>query len=255
MRLPTLAATLTAEDTLWRRLTVLGWYGAGERVIEIASGTAVWRHGGMPVVPIRWVLVRDPAKRFEPQALLCSDLAREPAQVVSWFVRRWSVEVTFQEVRAHLGSSPGVSVRTQRSPAPRPACSSCSQSSICRLHGSRPVSGGRSPRPHGTPSHAPPSPMPWPRSAARSGARGFSDITTPTPSDKTPLPPASALGLRALPRRMNGQSRAKPLAATAGRAEALVRDAVRRPGGAGFHEQGDAHLIALPAGQDRHRLL
>ena len=67
-----------------------GWYGAGERVIEIASGTAVWRHGGMPVVPIRWVLVRDPAKRFEPQALLCTDLAREPAQVVSWFVRRWS---------------------------------------------------------------------------------------------------------------------------------------------------------------------
>ena len=108
VRLPTLAATLTAENTLWRRLTVPGWYGAGERVIEIASGTAVWRHGGMPVVPIRWVLVRDPAKRFEPQALLCTDLAREPAQVVSWFVRRWSVEVTFQEVRAHLG------VETQR---------------------------------------------------------------------------------------------------------------------------------------------
>lgn len=108
VRLPTLAATLTAKDTLWRRFTVPGWYRAGERVIEIASGTAVWRHGGMPVVPIRWVLVRDPAKRFEPQALLCTDLAREPAQVVSWFVRRWSVEVTFQEVRAHLG------VETQR---------------------------------------------------------------------------------------------------------------------------------------------
>ena len=107
-RLPTLAATLVAKDTPWRTVMVPGWYGSAQRGIEVASGTAVWRHGGMPVVPIRWVLVRDPAQRFEPQALLCTDLARDPTQIVSWFVRRWSVEVTFQEVRAHLG------VETQR---------------------------------------------------------------------------------------------------------------------------------------------
>lgn len=102
-RLPTLAAALTAKDTRWRRLTVPGWYGSGTRVIEIASATAVWRHGGLPVVPIRWVLVRDPEARFAPQVLLCTDLDRVPAQIVSWFVHRWSVEVTFQETRAHLG--------------------------------------------------------------------------------------------------------------------------------------------------------
>lgn len=43
---------------------------------------------------------------------------------------------------------------------------------------------------------------------------GFRDITTPTPSDKTPLPPASALGLRPLPHRMNGQSRGEAVIAT-----------------------------------------
>ena len=107
-RLPTLAMTLLAEDTPWRTVVVPGWYGSARRGIEVASGTAVWRHGGMPVVPIRWVLVRDPTQRFEPQALLCTDLACDPTQIVSWFVRRWSVEVTFQEVRAHLG------VETQR---------------------------------------------------------------------------------------------------------------------------------------------
>jgi hypothetical protein len=85
-----------------------GWYGAGERRIEITSATAVWRHGGMPVVPIRWVLIRDPEHRFAPQALLCTDLALDPVQIVPWFVRRWCVEVTFQEARAHLG------VETQR---------------------------------------------------------------------------------------------------------------------------------------------
>jgi len=107
-RLPTLAATLVAKDTRWHGVVVSGWYGSAQRGIEVASGTAVWRHGGMPVVPIRWVLVRDPAHRFEAQALLCTDLACDPTQIVSWFVRRWSVEVTFQEVRAHLG------VETQR---------------------------------------------------------------------------------------------------------------------------------------------
>ena len=107
-RLPTLAATLAAKDTLWHEVVVPGWYGAGERTIEIASATAVWRHGGLPVVPIRWVLIRDPEERFPPQALLCTDPTREPVQIVSWFVRRWNVEVTFQEVRAHLG------VETQR---------------------------------------------------------------------------------------------------------------------------------------------
>ena len=54
------------------------------------------------------MLIRDPQRRFEPQALLCTDLSRDPVQIVRWFVRRWQVEVTFQETRAHLG------VETQR---------------------------------------------------------------------------------------------------------------------------------------------
>lgn len=107
-RLPTLSKVLVDKSTPWQALVVPGWYGAGERTIEIASATAVWRHSGLPVVPIRWVLIRDPEHRFAPQALLCTDLARDPEQIVSWFVRRWQVEVTFQECRAHLG------VETQR---------------------------------------------------------------------------------------------------------------------------------------------
>jgi hypothetical protein len=107
-RLPTLSEVLADGSTRWRAVIVPGWYGAGARAVEIASATAVWRHGGLPVVPIRWVLIRDPEHRFAPQALLCTDLARDPAQIVTWFVRRWQVEVTFQEVRAHLG------VETQR---------------------------------------------------------------------------------------------------------------------------------------------
>jgi DDE superfamily endonuclease len=60
-RLPTLAAVLVDPATPWPRVTVPGWHGEGERVGEIPSTTAVWRHSGMPIVPIRWGLVRIPS--------------------------------------------------------------------------------------------------------------------------------------------------------------------------------------------------
>ena len=52
--------------------------------------------------------MRDPQEEFAPQGLLCTDLTVEPAQILSWFVLRWQMEVTFQEARRHLG------VETQR---------------------------------------------------------------------------------------------------------------------------------------------
>ena len=107
-RLPTLAEVLANKTTRWQRVTVPGWYGEGDRIVEICSDTAVWRHSGLPVVPIRWVLLRDPCRRFDPQALLCTDPAQEPLQIIRWFVQRWQLEVTFREVRDHLG------VETQR---------------------------------------------------------------------------------------------------------------------------------------------
>jgi len=107
-RLPTLEQVLKDPQTVWKRVTIYHWYGVRKRMVEIASGTAVWYHSGMPVLPIRWVLIRDPKGKFKPQALLCTDLGVKPEQILKWFVMRWQVEVTFQEVRAHLG------VETQR---------------------------------------------------------------------------------------------------------------------------------------------
>lgn len=107
-RLPTLVRVLKDSKTVWKRVTFDHWYGERRRTVEITSGTAVWYHAGMPVVPIRWVLIRDPKGKFKLQALLCTDLTVKPEQMLRWFVMRWPVEVTFQEVRAHLG------VETQR---------------------------------------------------------------------------------------------------------------------------------------------
>jgi hypothetical protein len=102
-RLPKLEEVLTDPATEWSRLTVNQWYGRGAYEIEVATGMAVWYHSGMPVVPLRWVLVRDPAGRLEPKAFLSTDQQASPLDILSWFVRRWSVEVTFEEIRRHLG--------------------------------------------------------------------------------------------------------------------------------------------------------
>ena len=103
----TLATRLLDPATIWEPLTV-PWYAGGTASIDVATGTALWYHPGQPPVSLRWVLLRDPAGQFEPQALLSTDPTVVPAQIIAWFVTRWQVEVTFHEVRAHLG------VETQR---------------------------------------------------------------------------------------------------------------------------------------------
>ena len=74
-----------------------------QRRLEVATGTAVWYHSGLPPVDLRWVLIRDPKGRYEPQALLSTDANLSATQIVRTFVRRRAMEVTFQEARAHLG--------------------------------------------------------------------------------------------------------------------------------------------------------
>jgi len=107
-RLPTIEQVAANPRTCWQRVTIRNWYGEGKRVVEIVSQTAVWFHGGLPALPIRWVLIRDPKGKFKTQALLCTDVKQDPVQIIKWFVLRWQTEVTYHEVREHLG------VETQR---------------------------------------------------------------------------------------------------------------------------------------------
>jgi hypothetical protein len=106
-RCPSLNSILQDMSTVWDCITI-PWYGAGLRTIEVCTGTAIWYHAGSAPLPVRWVLIRDPQKRFEPQALLCTNRDHDPTYIIQSFMKRWQVEVTFQETRKHLG------VETQR---------------------------------------------------------------------------------------------------------------------------------------------
>jgi len=102
-RLPNLSVVAEDRRTDWTPIVVADWYGREKRTVEVVSATALWYSSGLPAVPLRWVLIQDPEGEFDTQALLCTDLTVEPAQIISWFVRRWQMEATFQEMRQRLG--------------------------------------------------------------------------------------------------------------------------------------------------------
>ncbi len=103
VRLPTLQAVIENPKTKWKRVIIGRWYGQENREIEIVSGKCVWYHVGKQAVPVRWVIIRDPSGKFETQALLCTKREATPRRIVEWFIKRWQVEVTFEETRRHLG--------------------------------------------------------------------------------------------------------------------------------------------------------
>jgi hypothetical protein len=102
-RRPSPKQRLDDPNTPWTTLEVEPWYGSEKREVEIYTETCVWYKSGFHPVLIRWVLVRDSQGPYEPQAFLSTCVDHTPAQILSWFVRRWRMEVTFEETRAHLG--------------------------------------------------------------------------------------------------------------------------------------------------------
>ena len=207
-RLLTLRDVLAAQSTCWKSVQVAGRSRCGRARHRD-------RHGHRRVAARRparraapGVLVRDPEGRFAPQARLGTDPARDPAQIVAWFVRRWCVEVTFQEARAHLG------VETQRQWSDK----AIARTTPCllALFSVVALAGGSPPRPraatgrgHGVvrQGSAHLQRRPGRRAPGDLARAGFGDVRVRRPSDETSPQPAGALGLRPLPRRLNGQSR------------------------------------------------
>jgi len=101
-----LATRLDEAPTQGDAVTIQ-WYGQA-KTLWLLSDTCLWHTPSYPPLPIRWILVVDPTGDIDTQALFTTDLTMTPARVVERFVWRWSLEVTFEETRRHLG------VETQR---------------------------------------------------------------------------------------------------------------------------------------------
>jgi len=107
VRLPRPGQVLADSGTEWGTIEVR-WYDGEIRTFDALSRTALWHRDGFDPVPIRWLLLRDPAGKLKPMVLGCTDENVSVEQIVLHYIQRWNIEVTFQEARVHLG------VETQR---------------------------------------------------------------------------------------------------------------------------------------------
>ena len=101
-RLPSLAERLHDATTPWQPLRVR-WYDGRVRWLQISTGTAMWYRSGQPVLPLRWVLVRHRDAQHPPRAYFSTCPGDRAGDIVACFIKRWSIETTFEESRAHLG--------------------------------------------------------------------------------------------------------------------------------------------------------
>jgi len=102
-RLQAMSEKLTDEKTVWKSVTFSEWYGNSDKEMLMTCGIAVWRKNNSQIVTIKWVLLKDPEGNLEPVLLGCTQVDTSMQDIVRFFVRRWRVEVTFAEVRRHLG--------------------------------------------------------------------------------------------------------------------------------------------------------
>lgn len=99
---PSLSVRIKDPETQWTPIEVV-WYEGVKRTLEIFSGISLWYKAGLPPVPIKWVAVRDPEGKLRTEAFFSTDSDATEKQILEHFVMRWNIEVTFEELRRHLG--------------------------------------------------------------------------------------------------------------------------------------------------------
>ncbi len=103
VRQPSLAQRVEDRALRWKTIRIAKWYNEVDKKVQICSGISVWYRAGKAAVPIRWVLIKDGPRDKKPVALMCTDVSLHPEAIIGYFIRRWSMEVTFREVREHVG--------------------------------------------------------------------------------------------------------------------------------------------------------
>jgi len=111
-RLRSLKAVFADPKTIWCQSEV-AWYGGQIKQVGYCTGVCLWYTPGQDPVPIRWVLVRyeETNKRtgkvsVHVAVFFCSDvgdITLTAEAILGFYVSRWNIEVTFEEIRAHLG--------------------------------------------------------------------------------------------------------------------------------------------------------
>lgn len=106
-RCPLFTDYLKDTSIPWKE-TLVKWYGGKTKRLLIYTGVNLWYAYGIPPLPIRWVLIKDPRNEVESVVLFSTNTEHTADRIIEIFVSRWPIEVTFEESRRHLG------IETQR---------------------------------------------------------------------------------------------------------------------------------------------
>ena len=93
---------IVARTRRRRRLNV-AWYGGGRRNVEVVTGLGHWYRAGEGLVEVLWVFVHDLTGTHRDDYFFTTAVHWTAQQVIECFTGRWSIETTFQEMRAYLG--------------------------------------------------------------------------------------------------------------------------------------------------------
>ena len=91
------------SKTKHRQQLNVAWYGGGRRDVEVVTGTAHWYQAGEGLTPVLWVYVHDCTGTHRDDYLFTTDVGLSAQTIIETFTGRWSIETTFQEMRAYLG--------------------------------------------------------------------------------------------------------------------------------------------------------
>ena len=91
------------KRTKTRKKLTVNWYGGQTRKVAVVTGTGHWYRSGEGLVEVLWVFVQDLTGTHRDEYFFTTDVTMTAQQVIETFTGRWAIEVTFQEVRAHLG--------------------------------------------------------------------------------------------------------------------------------------------------------
>jgi len=106
-RLISFKEMIQREDLPWEKAEIKGYDGKGKKV-NFLTNTSLWGVDCFGPIAVKWVLVVDPDGDMDPLPLMSTDVTLTAQAIIQMYVDRWGLEVTFQEVREHLG------VETQR---------------------------------------------------------------------------------------------------------------------------------------------
>jgi hypothetical protein len=89
--------------TAKRPVLPVAWYGGVRRRVEVITGSGWWYRSGRPLIPVRWVFVRDRTGAHRDEYFFTTDVTMSARAVIETYTGRWNIETTFQEARGYLG--------------------------------------------------------------------------------------------------------------------------------------------------------